>query len=55
MQNKYRNGDLVNVKHIGGCRIVKIEKQPDGTMCYLLKKGAKLFAVNSISTANTAS
>lgn len=50
MQNKYRNGDLVNVKHIGGCRIVKIEKQPDGTMCYLLKKGAKLFAVNSIST-----
>lgn len=44
----HKVGDLVNVKHIGGCRIVRIEKQPDGNTCYLLKKGSRLFTVNSI-------
>lgn len=41
-------GDLVNVKHVGICRIIRIEHLPDGQICYLLKKGSRLFTVNSI-------
>ena len=46
MKRTFREGDLVTVKHIGGCRILKIEKQPDGSKSYLLKKGIVLFTVN---------
>lgn len=40
----FKVGDLVTVKHIGGCRIIKIETQPNGEISYLLKKGAALFS-----------
>ena len=46
MKRKFREGDLVTVKHIGGCRIIRIEKQPDGSKSYLLKKGSVLFTAN---------
>ena len=46
MKKTFREGDLVTVKHIGGCRIIKIEMQPDGTRSYLLKNGSMLFAAN---------
>lgn len=51
MNKNFRVGDLVSVKHIGGCRIIRIEQQPDGSVCYLLKKGATLFAVNEMQLA----
>ena len=51
MKRTFREGDLVTVKHIGGCRIIKIEQQPDGSKSYLLKKGATLFAVNEMQLA----
>lgn len=38
----------MTVRHIGGCRIVKIEKQPDGSLSYLLKKGSALFSANEL-------
>lgn len=39
--------DFVKVDNVGTCRIVKIEKLPDGRVCYLLKKGNMLFTADS--------
>ena len=50
MKCNFKIGELVKLKHIGGCRIIKIEKQPDGSTCYLLKKGMRLFTASEICT-----
>lgn len=42
-------GDLVKLDNIGTCRIIKIEKLPDGRVCYLLKKGKMLLTVDALT------